>query len=205
MFSRLEESSGLAGFAAPGAEAGTHSAAADGIYLGLPSLAAVGPGSAGREATSLFRATASARPSRHTENPECPLHGSLSTLRPPLGTTGPRTLDTNSFSSGGRPRDRYAFFLLALKTLHSFRKFRAHTFKGPSFLTRGFTSSKPPCFLDLLSHPAVSRSHLQKPINHKECNPLALAAIPQHRPFKLGDGKTGENRREQRFLARELR
>src|SRR2546429_187070 len=109
----------------------------DGIYLGLSALAVVGPGSASREAASLFRATTSARPSRHTENPECPLDGPLSTLRSALGTTDPRTLDANSFPSCGWSRDCHAFFLLALKIPRQLRKIPVPTIlKGQSLSHR---------------------------------------------------------------------
>jgi hypothetical protein len=96
LFSRLEEPFGPSGAAAPGAEDETHSASVDGIYAGLFALTVAGPRSAGRKTAPLFRTTAPNRSPRHAENLECPLDGYVPTLGSALGTTGKRTLVTNS-------------------------------------------------------------------------------------------------------------
>jgi len=64
-------------------QTGTHSAAVDGIYLGLFDLAAVGQDRSPKAAP--FFEQPRGVTATDTENPECPLDGSLSTPIP-LGT-----------------------------------------------------------------------------------------------------------------------
>jgi len=190
----MEESSGSAGFATSGAETGRILRLLMGFTLAI-CLAVVGPGSAGRETASLFRATTSRERHGTPKIPECPLDGPLSTpIR--AGNNGPENAGCKFFPVlrlvAGLPRSlpsRLKNTSPASKTPVPTILKRPELVSSEGSLPRSHCASLNLCSLQLLLAVTCRATTARK------CNPQTLAATLTGSPaqaVKTGGGQADD-------------